>query len=69
MNSKMTTKAQLSTTKNQKQTKQTTRTKSESEKWRSHGRLSEGYHMGGKVQEIRSIIGRHKIVREKLRIV
>ena len=69
MNIKMARNSQLSTTKNQQQTKQTSRTKSELEKWRSHGRLSEGYHMGGKVQEIRSIIGRHKIVREKLRIV
>ena len=39
MNSKMTTNSQLSTTKpkKQKQTKQTTRTGTESQKWRSHG--------------------------------
>ena len=44
MNSKVTTKSQLSTTepKKQKQTKQTTRTGTESQKWRSHGTLSAG---------------------------
>ena len=44
MNSKMTTNSQLSTTdpKKQKQTKQTTRTGTESQKWRSHGGLSVG---------------------------
>ena len=45
MNSKMTTNSQLSTTEskqNQKQTKQTTRTGRESQKWRSHGGLSVG---------------------------
>ena len=39
----MTTNSQLSTTepkKKQKQTKQTTRTGTESQKWRSHGGLS-----------------------------
>ena len=38
----MTTNSQLSTTEptKQKQTKQTTRTGTESQKWRSHGRLS-----------------------------
>ena len=43
MNSKI-TNSQLSTTepKKQKQTKQTTRTGTESQKWRSHGRLSLG---------------------------
>ena len=44
MNSKMTTNSQLSTTelknKTPKQTKQTTRTGTESQKWRSHGGLS-----------------------------
>ena len=42
MNSKMTMNSQLSTTepKKQKQTKQTTRTGTESQKWRSHGGLS-----------------------------
>ena len=42
MNSKMTTNSQLSTSepKKQKQTKQTTRTGTEPQKWRSHGGLS-----------------------------
>ena len=68
MNSRMTTNSQLSTTelKKQKQkTKQTTRTGTESQKWRSHGELSVGRGRGGnwgeKVQGIRSIIGRQKI--------
>ena len=45
MNSKMTTNSQLLTTKpkkKQKQSKQTTRTGTESQKWRSHGGLSVG---------------------------
>ena len=44
----MTTNSQLSTTKpkNQKQTKQTTRTGTESQKWRSHGGLSVGRGRG-----------------------
>ena len=46
MNRKMTTKSQLSTTEpkkqKQKKTKQTTITETESQKWRSHGRLSTG---------------------------
>ena len=46
MNSKMTTNSQLSTTESkkpkQKQTTQTTRTGTESQKWRSHGGLSVG---------------------------
>ena len=47
MNGKMTTNSQLSTTEpkktqKQKQTKQTTRTGTESQKWRSHGALSMG---------------------------
>ena len=45
MNSKMTTNSQLSTTESkrkQKQTKQTTRTGTEPQKWRSHGGLSAG---------------------------
>ena len=48
MNSKMTTNSQLSTTEPKKQTKQTTRTGTESQKWRSHGGLSIGRgRMGG----------------------
>ena len=44
MNSKMTTNSKLSTTepKKQKPTKQTIRTGTESQKWRSHGELSVG---------------------------
>ena len=44
MNNKMTTNSQLSTTdpKKQKQTKETTRTGTESQKWRSFGGLSVG---------------------------
>ena len=57
MNSKRTTNSQLSTTehkKTQKQTKQTTRTGTESQKWRSHGGLSAGRgRMGGKGAENR----------------
>ena len=52
----------------QKQTKQTTRTGTESQKWRSHGGKRKG-RKGEKVQEIRSIIGRYKIDRGRLRIV
>ena len=42
MNNKMTTNSQLSTTdpKKQKHTKQTARTGTDSQKWRSHGALS-----------------------------
>ena len=67
MNSKMTTNSQLSTTEPKKQkwkqTKQTTRSGTESQKWRSHGGLSVGggkRTMGEKVQAIRSINGRYK---------
>ena len=53
MNSKMTTNSQLSTTEpkkqKQKQTKQTTRTVTESQKWRSHGGLSAGKGRGENV--------------------
>ena len=51
-------------------TKQTTRTGTESEKWTSHGGFSvgKGRRGWGKVQRI-SIIGRHKIDRERLRMV
>ena len=67
MKSKMTTNSQLSTTElKQKQTKQTTRTGTESEMeitWR----VISGE--GEMVQGIRSRIVRHKIDRRKLRIV
>ena len=69
MNSKMTTNSQLSTTepKKQKQPKQT-----ESQKWRPFGGLPVGRgkgRMGEKVQGLRSISGRYKIDRGRLRIV
>ena len=48
MNSKLTTNSQLSTTdpKKQKQTKQTTRSRTKPQKWRSHGGLSTGSGKG-----------------------
>ena len=65
MNSKMTTNLQLSTTEPKKQkqtqTKQTTKTGPEPQKWRSHGRLSVGEQergRGKKLQGISSINGR-----------
>ena len=70
-NSKMTTNSQLSTTKPKKM-KTKTRTETESEKWRSHGGLSVGRgrgEMGEKVQGIRSIIGKNKMDRGRLRMV
>ena len=80
MNSKMTRNSQLSTTEpiktkpkpKPKQTKQTTRTGTESQKWRSRGGLSVGREGGEwreKVQGIRSINGRHKINKGRVRIV
>ena len=81
MNSKMTTNSQLSTNEPKKikerkttktKTKQTTRTETESEKWTSHGGFSVGKgrgKIGGEGTGIRSIIGRHKIDGEKLRMV
>ena len=76
MNSKMTRNLQLSTTEpkpkpKQIQTKQTTRTGTESQKWRSQGYQRGGGRgiMGGKVQGIRSINDRYKIDRGRLRIV
>ena len=58
--------------KKQKQTKQTTRTGTESQKWRSHGGRLAGRgkeRMGEKVQGKRSINGRYKIDRGRSRIV
>ena len=64
MNSKITTKSKLSTIKiKHKQTKETTRTGTESQKWRSPRELStgkRGWGMGEKVQGISSITGRYK---------
>ena len=56
----------------QKQTKQTTRTGTEPQKWRSHGGLSIGEwegERGGKVQRISSIDDRWKIDRGRVKIV
>ena len=64
MNSKMTINSQLLTTEpktKQRQTKQKTRTGTESQKWRSHGGLSAGEWVERgreKVQKISSINGR-----------
>ena len=75
MNSKMTTNSQLTTTEPKKmktKTEHTTRTGTESEKWRSHGGLSVGRgrgRVGEKAQGIRSINGRYKTDRGRLRIV
>ena len=69
MNRKMTTNSQLLTTEPEKtpQTKQITGTRTESQKWRSHGELSvegRGWRMGEKEQGIRSINCRYKRVQE-----
>ena len=62
----MTSNSQLSTTepKKQRQTKQTTRTGTEAQKWRSHGRVISCEEEGGRMEEkgtgIRSIIDRDK---------
>ena len=75
MNIKKAINSQLSTTESkqkQKQTKQTTRTGTESQRWRSHEGLSAGGSRGRmleKEQGIRSINGRYKIDRGRLRIV
>ena len=62
MISKMTTYSQLLTTESKnKQTKQTTRTGTEPQKWRSHGGLSVGGWKGVEgenIQRISSINGR-----------
>ena len=61
MNSQMTTNSQLSTTEpkkqKQKQTKQTTRTGTEPQKWRSHGGLSA---RRGRVENGRKCTGNKK---------
>ena len=74
INSKRTTNSQLSTTepKTKTKTKETTRTGTESQKWRSHRGLSVGRgrrENGGKGTGIRSINGRYKTDRGRLRIV
>ena len=55
-----------------KKTKQTTRTGTESQKWRSHGELSGGRgrrEIGEKGTGNKSIVDRYKIDRGRLRIV
>ena len=78
MNIKMATNSQLSTTESKKQTKQTTRTGTESQIWRSFGELSAGKgkgmsggkgENGEKVQGLRSINDRYKIDKGMLKIV
>ena len=62
----------LTTTSKTKHTKQTTRTGTEPQKWRSHGGLSAGQDReenGGEVQGISSINDRYKIDSGRLRIV
>ena len=77
MNSKMTTNSQLSTTEPRKQKQKNKLSKHlEQEQNRRNRDHMEGYQqgdgggeMGEKVQGIRSIIGRHKIDKGRLRIV
>ena len=77
MNSKMTTNSQLSTTKPKKnKTKNKLSKQLEQEQNHRNGDHMEGYQHGGggrrigkKVQGIRSLIGRHKIDRGRLRMV
>ena len=64
MNIKMAINSQLSITESKKQTKQTSKTGTESQKWRSHGGFSAArgkVKNGRKVQGIRSINGSYKI--------
>ena len=67
MNSKMTTNSQLSTIEPKKTKTQTTRTGTESQKWRSYGGLSAGWERGENERKGTgngiSIIGRYIIVR------
>ena len=76
MNSKMTTNSQLSTTepKNKNKNKNKLSKQLEQEQNHRNGDHMEGYQwgrgrMGGKVQGIRSVNGRYKIDRGRLRIV
>ena len=50
-------------------TKETSRTGTESQKWRVFSGFGEGRHSGEKVQRIRSIISRHKIDEERPKMV
>ena len=83
MNNKMTTNSQLSTTEPKKKKKRKKRKEKQklSKQLEQEQNQINGDHMvgfqwggrgedlGGKLQEIRSIIGRHKIDRERLRMV
>ena len=76
MNSKMTTKSQLSTTEPKNKNKNKLSKQLEQEQNHRNQDHMEGYQwgvgegrMGEKVQGIRSINGRHKIDRGRLRIV
>ena len=75
MNSKMTTNSQLSTTEPKKQTQKLSKQLEQGQIHTNRDHM-EGYQqggekgrMGGKVQGIRSINGRYKIDRGRLRIV
>ena len=77
MNSKMTTNSQQSTTEPKNKEKQNTLSKQlEQEQNHRNGDHMKGYQWGGdrgrmeeKVQGMRSIIGRYRIDRERLRMV
>ena len=76
MNSKMTTNSQLSTTETKNKNKNKLSKQLEQELIHRNGVHMEGYQWGGgcgrmgeKVQEIRSINGRYKIDRRRVRIV
>ena len=79
MNSEMTTNSQLSTNdpkRKEKQQKQKLSKQLEQEQNHNYEDYLEGYQLGGgrqrmveKVQRLRSIIGRYKIQRGRLRIV
>ena len=75
MNSKMTRNSQLSTTKPKKQKQKLSKQLEQEQNHRNRNHM-EGYQwgwkggrMGEKVQGIRSVIGRYKIDRGRLRIV
>ena len=75
MNSKMTTNSQVSTTRPKKQKQKLSKQLQQEQNHRNEDHMEdyqqggEGRTMGKKVQGIRRIIGRHKINRERLRIV
>ena len=75
MTSKMTTNSQLSTTKPKKQQQRPNKPLEQEQNHRNGDHTEDyqqgvgGWRMGEKVQGIRSIIGKHKIDRGRLRIV